>query len=262
MKAKWKDDEIKQLYTLVETNNQKNKSMLDSFKEFGKLTNRKTLSVRNFYYAFTKILKIDTSLQKKLNIDISKHYIQTFEHFDDVTQSETIAKIQNLKDQGYSTRSACLKLSNGDIKTMLRLQNKFRNVDTKSKTHINSKANQFENSIEVIRFPKKQRDAKNFQGKLSDDDIKSLFLGLVKLVKENATSDSQEKAKKFLEQTEAEKRRKIVEIEQKQFEIERLKETIADLKNKNSTLNKQLENYRIDYLSNHTPQNNQPNIYT
>ena len=285
MKAKWKDEEIKKLFSLVENNNSQNKSMIQSFKDFGRLTNRNALSVRNFYYAFAKLLNDDLSLQKKLDIDISKHNVQKFVHFDIAGENEVIEKIENLKNQGFSTRSACLKLSNGNIKTMLRLQNKYRSLQDKyhkqkngqeqiqkSKNgFLNSVQNNIQNNttsaslsnknnendnqnkIEIINFPKnisnQNSKPNNLQkNKLSDNDIKSLFMGLVNLVKESVQNDSQQKAQKFLEQTEAQNRKNVVELEQKQFEIDKLKQTILVLQNKNKTLNKQLEEYRINYM--------------
>ncbi len=246
MKAKWKDEEIKSLFNLIEKNNKKNKSMLDSFREYASITKRNALSVRNFYYTYAKILKENVELQKKLDIDISKHIVQKFEHFDRENEEKIKNQINNLKKSGISTRSACLKLSNGDIKNMLRLQNKYRNIEAKERKE-----------AEIIKFPtynlRSEEFVNNSKTKLTDDEIKSLFLGLVKLVKESAKSDSQEKAQKFLEQTEENKRKRLVEIEEQKAEIERLKEVVLELKTKNKFLNKQLEDYRIDYVNNIDP---------
>lgn len=251
MKAKWKDEEIIRLFSLVEENNKNNLSTMQSFKQFAEQNGKNPLSIRNFYYGYLKILRKDTALQKKLGIDISKHLTQVFEHFDKKQEEELIAKIAEYKSKGISTRNACMKLSNGDAKLMLRIQNKLRNMKYKSKIIDNDSIYKNYNVLEnektkVIQFPNSNFSGRN--GKLSDDDIKSLFMGLVKLVKENANADEKEKAEKFLEQTEEEKRKKIIELEQKQTEIESLKQQINELKIKNNTLNKQLEFYRIEYI--------------
>ena len=108
-----------------------------------------------------------------------------------------------------------------------------------------------ENKPIVYQFTKPEAQnecTKKESAKLSDEDIKSLFMGLVNLVKENVKNDSKEKYETFLQKTEEDKRRYAVEIEQKQFEIERLKQNITELKVKNANLNKTLENYRIEFL--------------
>ena len=232
--------------------------MLDSFKEFGKLTNRNALSVRNFYYAQTKILKQNDNLQKELGIDISKHFVQKFEHFDIASENKLKQQIDNLKLDGISTRSACLMLSNGDIKNMLRLQNKYQNL--KAKQTSLAKKDNFEklnkgnlaSDAQVIKFPNVNQSGMQKQ-KLTDDEIKSLFLGLVKLVKQSADSDSQQKAQKFLQETEKDNRKKLIEIEQSKNEIERLKQVVLELQTKNDFLNKKLEDYRIEYVEHLNP---------
>ena len=64
MKPKWKDEEIKKLFCLVEENNKKNKPIIESFREFAKMTNRNFLTVRNFYYMFVKLLQQNVEYQK------------------------------------------------------------------------------------------------------------------------------------------------------------------------------------------------------
>ena len=115
MKPKWNDNEIKELFKIIENNESLNKPIMHSFREYAKISNRNALSVRNFYYAFLKILKNNKDLQKKLDINISKHVVQNFIHFK--TDEENLLKNQllTLTNNGLSTRSACLQLSGGDI---------------------------------------------------------------------------------------------------------------------------------------------------
>ena len=243
MKAKWKDEEIKMLFETVELNNKRNIPLLNSFKEFGTKTHRNALSVRNFYYDYVKILNNNEDLQRKLGIDIKNHTVQEFVHFNKKTAQNLVESIENLTKAGMSTRGACLELSNGNAKEMLRLQNKYRSEMAKK--------------TKILKFPATKLDT-GHNTKLSDEDIKSLFLGLVKLVNENAKTESKEKMEKFLEQTEEEKRKHIIELEQKQFEIERLNQSISELKAKNISLNKSLENYRIDFLKQKNQNNQTP----
>ncbi len=311
MKPKWKNEEIKKLFNIVEKNNTKGKTMLDSFKEYANISSKQVLSIRNFYYSFLKELKANKELQNKLKIDISKHYTQNFEHFNCQAENELLQKIVNLTKNGMSVRSACLTIANGDYKTMLRYQNKYRSLITKNAFEqnntnskkvsalskflkeqnlnmqpnikiLNNKTSYIDEKINnknicddsknmvknkkiskkmpifnknlsknatILQFPK-NNIVKNYKEKLSDDDIKSLFLGLVGLVKDNAKNDSQKRYEAYLEKTQEDNRRHFIELEQKQLEIEKLKQNINELKQKNLILNKSLQEYRIDYLNN------------
>ena len=279
MKPKWNNQQIKTLFNIVEKNNKLGKPTLNSFDEYAKMSNKIIVTIRNFYYSFLKILKDNLSLQKELNINIHNHSIETFEHFDNLQSLKIKNKIEKLTKQGMSVRGACLQLSNGDYKKMLRLQNKYRNMTYKKnkekieinqkddvtkkqimqllKNEFNSKINKNEQVLQnnnkneqttVYKFPS-QISKKDFKNKLTDDDIKSLFLGLVNLVKENAKSDNQQRYEAFLEKTQEDKRRHILELEEKQNEIAKLNQHINELKAKNIALNKTLENYRIDFVS-------------
>lgn len=274
MKPQWNDEEIKTLLKFVEENNKKNKPLLHTFKDYAKKSNRQALSVRNFYYSCLKMIKNDQNLQKKYEINLNFHNISTFNHFSKDEENNLKQQIESLKEKGVSVRNACIELSGGDMKKMLRIQNKYRNIlekenhitnnaflgkyknikiksNIKSFESINNSKN--DNDTTVYKFPI-QNKANSKKIKLSDEDIKSLFMGLVNLVKENAKSDSQQKYEAFLQKTEEDKRRHFVELEQKQFEIDRLNQSISELKAKNTSLNKCLEDYRINYLNNQNPQ--------
>ncbi len=271
MKPKWTDQEIVNLLSYIEKNNKKNVPLLHSFNDYAKVCGKQPLSIRNFYYSMIKLIKNDRTLQKKYEINLKFHNISKFEHFNLDEEIELKNKIEILKKEGLSVREACIKLSNGDMKNMLRMQNKYRNIILKEKkqtkethsknnTHGITKAKSLndgnKNEIaKVYEFPSNLNVNQKKKFKLSDEEIKSLFMGLVNLVKENAKNDNQEKYEAFLQKTEEDKRRHFVELEQKQFEIDRLNQSINELKAKNISLNKCLENYRINYLNNFKPSN-------
>lgn len=48
--SRWKDEEIKQLFDIVEKNRKENRSLLSAFSEYAKLSGRKRNSIRNYYY--------------------------------------------------------------------------------------------------------------------------------------------------------------------------------------------------------------------
>ena len=145
-----------------------------------------------------------------------------------------------------SIRGACLKLAGGNAKEMLRLQNKYRNIKKETKIFkfpaINSQFLQ-KNDQKI------NSENKNQNTKLTDEDIKSLFLGLVNLVKETARENNKTEIEKFVLKTEEENRKRLVELEQKQNEIERLKQYTLELKEKIKNLNNALANYRVDFLN-------------
>lgn len=233
MKSKWNDEEIKNLFELIEHDQTKNISTLESFRKFATQTNRNALSVRNFYYQYVKYLNKTPEKATQLGINLKNHVIQNFKHFDKEEEASLHEKITELLNKGYSIRKACESVSNGTISDMLRIQNKFRSLQKKQ-------------TAKVIQFPKTQKQS---NAKLSDDDIKSLFMGLVKLVKENAQQDSKEEFKNYVKQYEKHKLKDIVTLQQKEIEIQILKKQILDLKQKNKNLNDKLTNYRIEMLS-------------
>ena len=233
MKNGWSEKEIKTLFHIVEKNNLKNLPVLKSFEEFSKKSGKKALTIRNFYYNFVKILKTNPNVATKYGIDLSRHNVQKFEHFDAEQEKELMSKIENLVEQGYSVREACQMLSNGDIKKMIRFQNKYQNC---------------KESCKIINFP--QKEQKKMSNKLTNSEINSLFLGLVKLVREQAFGESKEKVKQFLEVSDEEKRKHIIEANQNKAEIKNLKERIFELEQQNKSLNNQLISYRIDYVKN------------
>ena len=103
------------------------------------------------------------------------------------------------------------------------------------------------NKCKIIQFPNSQKKPK--KQTLTDDEIKSLFMGLVKIVKENAIENNSQEIQLYLEQAEMRKRRELVLLKQKQAEIESLNQEIANLKQKNKILNEKLTDYRVKYLN-------------
>ena len=228
----WNKNNIKALFSFIEENNHKNIPIIKSFEIFAKKTNKNMLSVRNFYYAFVKLLKINKKLQTEYDIDISKHQIQKFIHFDKKQEEDLISQIEKYTKEGFSVREACQNLSNGDIKTMIRLQNKYQNHKNKCK---------------IITFPVQKQP--EMPKKLTNDEINSLFLGLVKLVREQAFGERELQVKQFLEATSELKQKQAIETQSQQNQIEILKTKIKEQENKNEQLNEKLRTYRVEFVS-------------
>lgn len=127
MKYSWTDGQIKTLFKTAECYKKNHKPLLQAFENFAKNFSRKTESVRNFYYQKLKEIEKNKALQEKYQINLENHSKINQNFFTEQETKKIINKINSYKNQGYSVRFACLKLSNGDIKKMIRLQNKYRN---------------------------------------------------------------------------------------------------------------------------------------
>jgi len=84
---------------------------------------------------------------------------------------------------------------------------------------------------EIIKF----EDFKNKKKTLTDDDIKSLFLGLVNLIKSSAIDDVSTKIK-------AEYKKNSIMLNKAMLEIKVKNEIIEDLKHENEELKSKKEN--------------------
>lgn len=200
--SKWDDTQIKKLFSVVEKTKSENKSLLEAFKIFAKKTGRKPNSVRNFYYQEVENLKNDAGRADELGICAKNHNISVAKKFSNEETKKLIKEILRQKCLGNSVRKACLNLANGDAGKMIRYQNKFRSVLCGNKKLYSEcleelrKEGLGEKEIKRsnVVFMKKQEEKK-----LSDDDINSLFLGLIRLVKRSA---AQTAAKEFENESE------------------------------------------------------------
>lgn len=205
----WNNFDIRSLFKIVEKFKNENKSLNLAFEDFAIKNNRDSLSVRNYYYKMLKYYMNNPLKAEENGIDISKHEKNEIIKFSSEETNNLIEKIESLKRRGLSTRNACMILANNNPTLMLRYQNKYRYFKNFQQTE------QKNNNVIKINEYRKNK-------KLSDDDIKSLFLGLVKLIKTNAIENISEN----LRQENAENKAKLVsalnEISKKQNEIDEL----------------------------------------
>lgn len=217
----WADSEVKDLFLTVEDVKDSNKPLKDAFVAHAQKYSRKPNSVRNFYYNQLVQLKKDLIRTKRLGIDLSRHEKLEVEYFSPEDQDRLISDIDRLVKSGMSIRKACLKLSGGDINLMLRYQNKYRNYILKQ-----SKRAMPDN---IIKFSKKKMS-------LSDEDINSLFLGLVRLVKRTAEEQASSRYKTQNQNSNDQLRKMLVQLNQKDREVEKLKAEYAKIKSENAAL--------------------------
>lgn len=208
----WNDGEVNALFKEVETCKNKNISLKVAFENHAQKFKRKANSVRNYYYKEVDNLLEDSARLNRLGINLSLHKKNHFECFEKEEEKNVMSQIEKLTNSGMSVRSACHKLSEGNLTQMTRLQNKYQNM---------KKSN-------VIPFRQSRK-------LLSDSEINSLFLGLVRLIKKNAVEEHVEKNKDGEYQT-AIMKKAFNELNQKDEEILILKQESALLRKENQEL--------------------------
>ena len=192
----WESSDIKSLFLLVEKCKLNNKNLLLAFKEFSRQTKRSYKSIRNYYYKKLSEFKENPELAKKIGINLDSHITKKTNHFSKIETKSLIKEILRQKCLGISVRKACLNISNNNIKDMIRYQNKYRSIIKNNKNLYEECLNELQQSglksrhktsNNVIFMQKKEQKI------LSDDDINSLVLGLIKLVKKSAIENAQSK---------------------------------------------------------------------
>ena len=225
----WNDEEVKNLFAFVEEQKGENGALRIAFSLHAKKYKRKPNSVRNYYYKEVENLKKDAKRCKKLQIDIKKHTKTHFVPFSDEEESKLLEDIDRLVKSGVSVRTACQKLSGGDLTLMTRLQNKYQNLKKK----------RLKSSDNIIVFRQRQKV-------LSENDINSLFLGLVKLIKKTAIDEFAEKMKLEKESSAFLLKKAFVDLARKDKQISELKEEFLTLKKENAQLQLKLESLSVD----------------
>lgn len=138
MKSNWTNNQIKNLFSLVEKYKNMNKPLLDAFEEFAKTNNKKVFSVRNYYYKKCDEFLSDIKLQKQFDINIKLHEKNNFAKFDERQTDKLINFIKRKKEQGYSVRNACLMLAENDATKLIRFQNKYRQITKQNQKNFRS----------------------------------------------------------------------------------------------------------------------------
>lgn len=244
--SRWKDKEIKQLFDIVEKNKKENRSLLSAFSEYAKLSGRKRNSIRNYYYQELSELQKNKSRANKLNINIKNHIVNESVLFSTDETREIISNILKLNSEGYSIRKACLKLANNNVELMVRYQNKYRSVlksnpelineitkelNIKNKVMETTKSNSPNN---LIYFKKQEPKV------ISEKDINSLFLGLIKLVKKSAAESVEKKLISELDFANSTLRKTLVKLSKSEQDLKEMSSSFENIKIENEKL--RLEN--------------------
>ena len=217
----WNDEEVKSLFLEVENTKKVGKPLREAFVKHAEKFKRKANSVRNYYYHEVDNLEKDSKRMQRLEIDINKHTKNKLVPFTKEQEDKFMKEIELLRNSGESVRSACFKLSGGDMTLMTRLQNKYQNLKKEVPNNI-------------VKFKQKA---------LTDSDINSLFSGLVKLIKRNAVELAEERVREEKHNSAYLLREAYSELAKKDKEIFRVKEDLKRLKLENEKLSLRLNKF-------------------
>lgn len=230
--CRWKDEEIKKLFSHIENCSQKGIILTEAFKLYANMTNRKQNSVRNYYYAELNNLETNKQDCKRLNINLENHKKTQANFFSDEEAKLTMEKINGLKSKGYSVRKACLSLAHGNINEMVRLQNKYRTMSKEEK------------SKNPALFPKNVISMPQKTMQLTEAEINSLFLGLVKLIKTSVKQEMNLKFQKDTENANSVLRQTLVNLSNKEEQYLKMKKSFDLLKAENKKLDEKVKMLR------------------
>ena len=197
-----------------------NKSLNFAIEEVSKSVGLKKESVKSYYYKMLRYLRQNPDYARKLNIDLGNYKNVTFTTFDEEEKRNLVQKIDDNLKLGISVRKTCMMLANNDANKTLRLQNKYRSIKGKDlhEVSVEKKEESFRNIINIASAKR------SFNKKITDSEINALFLGLLKIVKKSALENANEELKKECEDASLNFRQTIIELNEKEKELKRIKE--------------------------------------
>ena len=125
------------------------------FKEFAKKYNRSSGTIRNLYYAISKRAESDEEFRTKY-LGGKKFTTGKVERFTKESEREILKKIMAERLTSRSTRSAVLRLADGDGKIALRYQNKYRSALKNNRAQVEEIAKEISQERGGIEYPLKK----------------------------------------------------------------------------------------------------------
>ena len=214
------ESKVGTLFSYISQNS--NMPLTSIFEKFSKKWKLSRDSVRNIYYQnFEKVSK-DQNFCSECKIQSSNLKKSSIFIFDEKEKEWLIKNILLQISEGHSVRKACLTIAKGDATNMIRYLNKYRSIlkkepeyiDKISKKYEITYKNTFQEKNQTRKIQKKDKGITilNPNGEetggnetisaekklikmpekpdiISDKDIQSLFMGLVRLVKNNTIKE-------------------------------------------------------------------------
>lgn len=233
----WKDEEVKKLFSHIEECSRKKMALTKAFQLYAQMSGRKPNSVRNYYYAELNELEHNQERAQRLGIDLKLHTKSKPKFFTEEEVRLQIGEIIKLKNFGYSVRKACLKIAGNNLEEMVRLQNKYRTLLKNNPEFLKELENEVakkdlqtkELPNNIVQIPKKKT-------RLTESEINSLFLGLVKLVKNTAKQEATEYIKEETQLANNALRQALVQLSNKEQELQEIKRSFELLKTEKELL--------------------------
>ena len=208
----WEIEQTNSLIDFIAKN--KSKTLSQTFSQWANKNSRQTFSVRNYYYKLKKAIKTNKNLLHHLDLmGGEKNVLFCSKHFS-FEEEQKLLEYVFMNKKFMSVRSACLKYAGGDKNLMMRYQNKFRQLLKQKKELCEKVLNKIETKNNIVVMPSKDKT-------LSQEDINSLFLGLVKLVRDKAKTDMMIESDK--------KRREMLKLMKKQSLQEKQKSLLQEV---------------------------------
>ncbi|GEM_PF-141268 len=178
----WNKTDIEALMLGAQQAKEKDLPLKTVFEDLARRTGRKPNSVRNYYYAMLKRNEYFSQMLGKP---------QAFQPFSEEEVFYLVKEVLKAQAKGESIRSCTLRLGNGDMKEMLRYQNKYRSA-VKTNPHIIKEAlkdlqdsgQPYVNPYEYVsrrgRPSKKQSGAMKLKTGAGEDAIINILGGILK----------------------------------------------------------------------------------
>lgn len=219
-----KKEKIKRLFLSIQKEKLTgNKCLCKAIENAGSMLNIKKESAKNYYYKNLKFLKQNPELAKSMGIDITIFEQKSFEKFNNKSKEDLYNTVIENISKGKSIRQTCMELANNDAKKMLRLQNKFRNMQ-KQKLIKNKGEENMEEKIININSAKQ-----NLNKKITDNEINALFLGLIKIIKKAAIENANEELKNECREATQNFRQTIIDLNKREAELKKAYEINKEL---------------------------------
>lgn len=197
---------------------QNNYNLNRTFEEISRGLNIKKESAKNYYYSFASFLKKNKNTFD--DISLNKLVGGYFKKFTENEISNLVETVDSNLLKGISVRKTCLELAGNDAKTMLRLQNKYRNIKNKEVKR------KLEEKGKIINF---DFEKNRLNKKITDDDINALFSGLVKIVKKSAMENVATELKIECNEANENFRTTLIDLNKKEAELKMLQEENREL---------------------------------
>ena len=177
------EEEAKSFIEYIKSGKAQGKTLSYLFETYALTRGRAKGSVRNYYYGLMKNEKGDNRIVELL--DGSSLAVEKIREFTPEETDEAIRSILREKSKGLSIRKAIFRISGGDDKLTLRLQNKYRNTLKKDPQRIERIAKELglDENFSVSEKRGKKAD-KEFLRRRLEKEINGLYDRLATALKE------------------------------------------------------------------------------